>query len=312
MEKVSIIVPVYNEESGLREFYDRLSRVLDKESTNFEIIFVNDGGYDGSLECMKGIQARDRRVKILDLTRNFGNQIAVSAGIDYASGDAVITMDADLQHPPELIPQLIKKWKEGHNIVLTVREYDRNESASKKIASKLFFRIISKISNLKMSVNAVDYRLLDGRVVRDYKKLKERSRFVRGLVDWLGYNKTELKFVAPPRYVGKTKFNTLKLLRLAIDAITSFSWFPLQLAIYVGFIISFLSFIYLAYAIYIKIFVGTILGWTSILATVLLLGGVQLIFLGIIGEYIGRIFEEVKQRPLYLIKEMFGFEEDEK
>jgi glycosyltransferase involved in cell wall biosynthesis len=275
---------------------------------SYEIIFVNDGSRDKSLEILESLYKNDDNIKIIDFSRNFGHQIAITAGIEHTQGKAVIVMDADLQHPPELIPEMIKKWKEGFDIVYTIREKTVDEGFIKKITSNIFYKILNKIANINISENAPDFRLLDQKVVDSLKSIKERARFIRGLINWVGFSQTGIRFIAPKRYTGKTKYSLGKMLKFSIDGITSFSSFPLKIASHFGFILSSLGFLYAVYAIYMKLFSNSVIqGWTSILITVLILSGVQLITIGIIGEYISRIYEESKQRPLYITKKTLGF-----
>ena len=306
---LSIIIPVFNEEESLSELYRRLTKVMEDFGDTYEIIFVNDGCQDNSLQVMLKLQEQDKCVKVIDFSRNFGHQIAITAGMDYASGSAVICLDADLQHPPELIPELVAEWREGNDIVYTIRQETEGETFFKKLTSKFFYMLINKIANVKISSNAADFRLLDRKVVEDFRSIRERGRFVRGLVNWVGYKQIGVTYKAEPRFAGQSKYSFGKMLRFAFDAITAFSSFPLQLSVYLGFVVSFLSFLYVMYifceTLYFK---HTVPGWSSIMVIVLFLGGVQLITIGIIGEYISRIYEEVKERPLYLVRRFIGFE----
>lgn len=309
MYKYSIIVPVYNEEQNLEELYRRLSKVMNDLNETYEILFVNDGSTDGSMSIIEFLTKVDSRIKVIDLARNFGHEIAMTAGIDYVSGSAVIIMDADLQNPPELIPEMIDKWKQGNEIVYTIREKNTDIGFLKQTASTLFYKFLNKITDVKIAENSSDFRLLDKKVIDVLKSMEERSRFLRGLIRWTGFRQTGVNFIAPKRFAGKTKYSFIKLLKLSLDGITSFSSFPLKIASAFGFMVSFVGFIYALYAIYVKIFTDLAMpGWTSIIITVLVLSGVQLITIGIIGEYIGRIYEETKHRPLYVVSRSFGFE----
>ncbi len=311
--KYSIIIPTYNEEEVIPELYNRLTSVMESLNESYEIIFIIDGSKDNSFELAKSLHERDDRVKIIKFSRNFGHQIAITAGIEHSAADAVIMMDADLQHPPEIIPRLIEKWKEDYDIVYTVREKTKGASFLKNISAKLFYKIINKIGNINISPNAADFRLIDRKVVEKLKLIKEQSRFMRGLIQWVGYRQAEIKYTADPRYAGKSKYSLARMVRFALDGLLSFSTSPLRLATYFGFTVSFLSFIYAIYAIYIRFFTDrAIAGWTSILVVVLFLGGIQLITIGIIGEYIAKIYHETKRRPLYLISEKIGFGEKNK
>jgi len=305
--KYSIVAPVCNEEETIKEFYKRLTSIMDSLHDNYEIILVNDGSTDKSLEIMKELQSQDKRIKIINFSRNFGHQIAITAGTDYSSGDAVIIIDSDLQDPPEVIPRFIEKWEEGIEIVYGVRESAEGISIFKKLTSKIFYRTLQKIIDIKIPLDTGDFRLIDRKVVNSLKEIRERSRFVRGLTSWVGFKQEGILFKREKRFAGHTKYSLRKMLKLAIDATFSFSNFPLKIAGYFGFIIAGLSFLYLIYVIILKLFTNTLIqGWTSLIAAILFLGGIQLICLGIIGEYIGRIGEEVKHRPLYIIKEIIG------
>jgi len=301
----SIVIPVLNEEKVLNELYKRLTKVMTDIGESYEIIFINDGSTDNSLKIMKQLQTHDKRIKIIDFSRNFGHQIAITAGIDFTSGDAVITIDADLQDPPEVIPDLIKKWKEGYEVIYGIREKRKGENFFKKITTLIFYRLINKITMINMPPDSGDFRLIDKKVVNNLKNIRENNRYVRGLTYWIGFKQIGVPYERDKRFAGKSKYPIKKSFKLAYDAIFSFSNFPLKIATYFGFIVSFLSFLYLIYALIIKLFTNSVIhGWTSLMISILFLGGVQLICLGIIGEYIARINDEVKKRPLYIIKEI--------
>lgn len=301
----SIVIPVLNEEKVLNELYQRLTKVMTDIGESYEIIFINDGSTDNSLKIMKQLQTHDKRIKIIDFSRNFGHQIAITAGIDFTSGDAVITIDADLQDPPEVIPNLIKKWKEGYEVIYGIREKRKGENFFKKITALIFYRLINKMTMINMPPDSGDFRLIDKKVVNNLKNIRENNRYVRGLTYWIGFKQIGVPYERDKRFAGKSKYPIKKLFKLAYDAIFSFSNFPLKIATYFGFIVSFLSFLYLIYALIIKLFTNSVIhGWTSLMISILFLGGVQLICLGIIGEYIARINDEVKKRPLYIIKEI--------
>ena len=306
---ISVIIPVYNEEGNLDALTDKLVNVLGKKlKEEYEIIFVDDGSIDHSWDKIKEICSLNKQVFAVKLSRNFGKEIALSAGIDYVCGNAVIMMDADLQHPPELIPKLIEKWKEGYDIVGTIRRENRGYGMSKKIASRLFYILFNKISKINVPSGSVDFRLLNRPVVESVKSFKERSRFIRGLMSWVGYRKTYISYIADVRYSGSSKYSFVRSLKLALTGIVSFSAVPLYISTFLGIIIASASFLYGFYAIYIRFFTNQFVpGWTSILASVLFLGGVQLIAIGILGEYLAKIYEEVKQRPLYIVEEVNGF-----
>lgn len=300
--KISIVIPVYNEESNLDLLYTLLTAVLHDQNINYEIIMVDDASTDNSLRAIEALSQKDHQVKALSFSRNFGHMIALSAGLDHAIGDAVITMDADLQHPPEMIPQLIKEWEKGSQIVSTLRKRSQGAGMIKNITASCFYWLINRIGKIQLPANSADFRLLDRKVVDSLKQIKERSRFLRGLISWVGFSQVFVEYNAQARTSGKTKYTFSKMFAFAIDGITSFSTFPLRLASYLGLFTAFISFLYILYAVYIRLFTNqAIAGWTSVLVAVLFIGGIQLIFLGVIGEYLGRVFEETKQRPLYII-----------
>lgn len=307
---LSIIVPIFNEESVIDELYRRLTPILDAMETGFEVIMVNDGSKDRSLELMVKLAERDSRYKIINFSRNFGHQVAITAGMDYASGDAVVIIDADLQDPPEVIPKLVTKWREGFDIVYAVREKRHGETAFKKWTAAMFYRTLRKITNVEIPVDTGDFRLMSRRAVEKLKTLRERHRFVRGMVSWIGFPQTGVTFVRQERFAGETKYPLKKMLKFAFDGITSFSFLPLQMATYLGFTVSGVSFLGILFVILLKVLTNqTIQGWSSMMAIMLFLGGVQLITIGIIGEYIGRIYDEVKQRPLYIVQDLVGVED---
>jgi dolichol-phosphate mannosyltransferase len=311
--RYSIVVPVYNEAEVLPALYLRLTQVMEGLGEPYEIIFVNDGSHDASPFFIRELQVKDARVKFLSFSRNFGHEIAMTAGLDHSSGQAVVVMDADLQHPPEVIPRLIEKWQEGYDVVSAVREKREEEALLKRIMVMVFYRVFSRLTDTKIPLNATEFRMMSRRAVEAMKAIRERNRFVKGLANWIGFRQTSVSFASADRYAGETKYTFRKLARLALDGITSFSHVPLQLATYFGFAAAFLSFVYMIYAIVIRVMTTrAVPGWASIMVMVLFIGGVQLITLGIIGEYLGRIYEEVKQRPLYIVAEAEGFEEPAK
>ncbi len=299
---LSIIVPVFNEEAVIPPFYERLRKVVHSQDGGYEIIFVNDGSTDRSMEELLKLRQSDPRIKIIEFSRNFGHQMAITAGLDYTRGRAVIIMDGDLQHPPEVIPKLIQKWKEGFELVYTVRKETKEASYFKNLSATIFYSLINKIGDIHVQKHGADFRLVDRKVLENLKLLRERSRFMRGLFNWVGYSQTGVEFEADVRYAGTTKYSLKKMILFALDGITSFSSFPLRISTYFGLAVSTISFLYAAFAVYARLFTNIALpGWTSILVAVLFLGGVQLITIGLLGEYIGRIYNEVKQRPLYII-----------
>lgn len=308
---VSIVAPVYNEEVILPELYRRVTTVMQDAGVSYELVLVNDGSRDRSLEIMRELHEQDPRVKIVNFSRNFGHQVAITAGTDYARGDAVIIIDADLQDPPEAILDLIERWREGYDVVYAVRAAREGETWFKEFTASLFYRLIAGITNVDIPLDTGDFRLMDHRVVDAMKQMREQHRFMRGLSSWVGFKQTGVEYVRRQRYAGKTKYPFRKMLKFAIDGITSFSYLPLQLATYFGFFIAALSLVGIVVAIVLRLFGQTPLyGQASTLVAVLFLGGVQLIFLGIIGEYLGRIYDEVKGRPLYIVAEALGFDEE--
>ncbi len=309
---ISVVIPMYNEEAVARETYRRLTGVMEGVGIPYELVFVDDSSSDGTFDLLKDISRTDPRIKVIRFSRNFGKQAALTAGLDHASGDAVITIDGDLQHPPELIPELLDKWKAGYEVVYTVRKYGKSTGPFKKAASAVFYKLMSKFTRIDMPTGATDFKLYDSKVVERLKSLKERNRFLRGLSIWVGFKQTAVSFEAAKRAAGTSKYTTRRLIGLALDGITSFSIFPLKVSIYLGFLVSFLSFAYLCYVFYAKLLgKWAVAGWASTTAAVLFIGGVQLIAIGILGEYIGRIYEEVKGRPTYIVTTRVGFEEDD-
>ncbi len=310
--RYSIIAPCYNEEGVLHELHRRVQEVMDQTGEPWELVLVNDGSQDRTPEIMRELHDADLRVKIVDFARNFGHQIAATAGVDYARGDAVIIIDADLQDPPEVMLEMIDRWKEGYEVVYAVRAERKGETWFKEFTAKLFYRIIYRITEVDIPLDTGDFRLMDRKVVEAMKQMRERNRFIRGMTSWVGFQQTGVTYVREERYAGETHYPFRKMFRFALDAITSFSYAPLQLATYLGFIIAGLSALAAILVVFARLFVGAtpFYGQATTLVAVLFLGGVQLITLGIIGEYLGRIYDEVKGRPLYLVRETLGFEEE--
>lgn len=289
--------------------YERLVQVMDSTGETWEVIFVNDGSADHSLEILTELHARDGRIRVLNFSRNFGHQIAITAGFDYADGDAVIVMDADLQDPPEVLLRMIERWREGYDVAYAVRTKREGETRFKLWTASAFYRLIRNIADVDIPLDAGDFRLMDRKVVLAMRRLREKSRFMRGLSSWVGFKQIAVEYERAARYAGETKYPFRKMLRLANNAITSFSHVPLQLAMYTGFFFAGLSGFGILIAIILRLIGHDILtGQATTLVSVLFLGGVQLIFLGIIGEYLGRIYDEVKNRPLYIIADAYGFE----
>ncbi|NLH46694.1 MAG: glycosyltransferase family 2 protein [Acholeplasmataceae bacterium] len=301
-KKISIVTPVFNEEENLREFYTRLTKVMSGLSYDYDIIFVDDGSRDTSAAILYDLSQNDEHVQAYLLSRNFGHQMALTCGLDHAEGDAVITMDGDLQHPPELLPELLSLWEAGYEIIQTVRKDTADASFFKKLTSSTYYKLINKMSKVHITPGGSDFRLMDRVAVDALKLYSERARFIRGIVNNLGFKLTTIEFIAPPRFAGQSKFNLHKMLHFALDGITAFSNVPLRWAFYAGLFLGFGSMLVVGHVLYIKFFTEeAVPGWATITASVLFLGGIQLVGIGILGEYIGRIFEEVKQRPLYLI-----------
>lgn len=307
---ISIVVPVFNEQEVLPQFYLSIYKIIEKMRISYELIFVNDGSSDKSMEIIMEIIKNNSNVKSLEFSRNFGHQAAIAAGLDYAKGAAVITLDADLQHPPELIPELIEKWHQGYDIVYTSRKDTVDSSHFKKFTSSFFYSAINTLSRIDIPAGAADFRLLDRNVVEAFRSMSEHRLFLRGLVSWMGYRQIGIAYEAPARFAGKSKYSLIRMIRFAADGITSFSSIPLYISAFIGIIISILSFIYAAFVIYSWLFTDrNIEGWTSLMVVVLFMGGIQLITLGILGAYLGRVYDETKGRPRYLVRQAYGFTE---
>ena len=306
---ISVVIPVFNEETNVKEMYGRCSKVMRENSYFYEIIFVDDGSTDDTLKRLKEIATNDDNVKILSLSRNFGHQLAVTAGLDHAVGDAVVIIDGDVQDPPELIPDMIDKWRQGYQLVYAKRSKRQGEGIFKKITAFLFYRIIRLLTTTDIPVDTGDFRLIDRVVVDSLKNMRERNRFIRGLVSWVGFRQTGVQFERKERLSGEPKYTLKKMIRFALNAIFSFSDKPLKIATVVGLLSSALGLIMIFWGLYSKFFMPetTVKGWTSVFVAVLFLGGVQLFAIGIIGEYISRIYDESKGRPLYIIAEKINY-----
>ncbi len=276
----------------------------------YELVFVNDGSKDGSGRILADLARSDSHVRVVDFARNFGHQIAITAGMDNAGGDAVVIIDADLQDPPEVIGDLVARWREGYEVVYAVRAKRQGETLFKLVTASLFYRLIRRITNVDIPVDTGDFRLMDRKVVNALKQIRERHRFVRGLVSWVGFRQVGVEYVRAERFAGETKYPIRKMLKFAFDGITSFSFLPLQVATYFGFLAAGLAFVVICWVLFQALVAHeTVQGWSSLMVAVLFLGGVQLITIGIIGEYVGRIYDEVKGRPLYLVRDRLGFDE---
>ena len=300
----SIIAPIYNEIENLPELYRRVKEVMDSSGERWELILVDDGSTDGSTERIRELAQKDKTVRPVIFARNFGHQVAITAGWDYARGDAIVIIDADLQDPPEVILELAKKWKEGYEVVYAVRSEREGESWFKKFTAAMFYRIIYSITDVKIPVDTGDFRLMDRKVVDVLKQMKERHRFPRGMSAWVGFKQIGVKYNRAARVAGVTKYPFSKMLKLALNAITGFSYFPLQLATYFGFASAGISVIAIPVVIYMRMMgSGAFFGQATTLIAVLFFGGVQLISLGVLGEYIGRLYDEAKGRPLYIVRD---------
>ncbi|MFZ1301777.1 MAG: glycosyltransferase family 2 protein [Candidatus Microsaccharimonas sp.] len=305
MKTISILIPAYNEEPVLDKLFTRLANLAnDTKDYNFEFLFINDGSKDKTLQIIKDYAEKDPRVSYVNLSRNFGKEIGMIAGLDHVTGDATVIIDADLQDPPELIPEMIKLWEEGYDDVYAKRKSREGESWLKKSTSKLYYKTLQSVTHIPIQEDTGDFRLLDRRVIEALKQFRESQRNTKAMFSWVGFHKKEILYDRDARAAGETKWNYLKLINLAIDGITSFTTAPLRISTFVGVLVSFFTFLYLVIIVIRTIFFGADLaGYPSMMAVILFLGGVQLLSLGIIGEYIGRIFNETKQRPLYLIEE---------
>lgn len=311
MRKISIIIPAYNEEESLPKLYERLKNIIDQiNNYEFEVLFVNDGSKDKTIQIIKELRNNDNRVCYVDFSRNFGKEIAMTAGLDYAKGDAVIFMDADLQDPPELIPELIKYWEQGYDDVYARRKSRKGETWLKKITSKMYYRVLQKLTKVEIQKDTGDFRLLDRRCVNALKKLRENSRNSKSMFSWIGYNKKEVLYDRDPRIAGKTKWNYKKLIDLAIDGITSFTTSPLRISTYISIPTFFMLFVYAIYVVIKWIRTGVFIeAFQATILLILFFSGIQILLFGIIGEYLGRIFNESKNRPLYFVNEYNGEKE---
>lgn len=300
---ISVVIPLLNEESNIQPLYDRLLPIVKAISDSYELIFVDDGSKDNSFAVIQKICKQNTNVLGISFSRNFGHQVAITAGLEHASGDVVITMDADLQHPPELITDMYKQSLNGFDIVNTIRTETADTGAFKNVTSRMFYNLINRMSDVEVRPGAADFRLMNRKTVDAFLQLKEKDRFTRGMISWMGYKQSYINYTAPKRHSGTSKYSFLKMLRFAVDGITSFSAKPLRVSFYAGLVVSLLGLIYAIYAI-VQYFQGnTTPGWASTLISILVIGGIQLISIGIIGEYLARVFNESKNRPLYLVKE---------
>lgn len=301
---LSVVVPVFNEEKVIPIFHQRMVNVLEKLSLRWEIVYVNDGSTDNSINILHSVRKDNHHVAIVDFSRNFGKEIALTAGIDYAKGDSVVVIDADLQDPPELIPELVEHWKDGYDVVYAKRVSRAGEKAVKRATAHFFYRVMNMVSKIKIPEDTGDFRLMSRRAVDSLKELREHHRFMKGLFSWIGYKQKSVTYNRDARYAGKTTWNYWRLWNFAIEGITSFSTAPLLGASYLGLATSITAFIYAVYIVYKTIVFGDpVRGYPSLMVVILFLGGIQLLAIGVIGEYIGRIFTETKRRPLYILKD---------
>lgn len=309
---LSVVVPCYNEEAVIRETHRRLTGVLSRvEGADFEIIYVDDGSRDRTPQLLRDLQVSDGRARVIRLSRNFGHQVAVTAGLEHARGDAVAVIDADLQDPPEVILEMVARWREGAHVAYGERAERAGETRFKLWTAKTFYRLLNRLSPVRIPADAGDFRLMDRRVVDALLSMPERDRFLRGMVAWVGFRQEPVRYARAPRFAGHSKYPLLKMLRFATDGIISFSFTPLRLAVWTGFFTIAMAFAGIVYAVALRFLFDPshwVRGWASIFVAVLFMGGVQLVSLGIIGEYVGRIYGEVKQRPLYFVRERLGFE----
>jgi len=305
--KISIIIPAYNEEDNINKIYSEIGNILKDSDYFYEIIFVNDGSTDNTERRILELIEQDDNIKLISFSKNFGHMSALIAGYNHCTGDAAITMDCDLQHPPELIKDLINKWQEGFEIVNTLRIDKNQKSIFKKYTSKYYYKFFGLISDVPLEKGCADYRLIDKKVLREINELKEHEIFLRGIFYWLGFKKTSIPYIPNDRYSGKTKYSLKKMTHFALNGITSFSTVPLKMVITLGFWISCLAFLYLGYTLYSYLFFKNVIsGWTSLMISILFLGGIQLIAIGVLGEYVGRIFIESKNRPRYIVRSKKG------
>ncbi len=304
LKVLSVVVPIYNEELGLPELYQRLCKAAESLTTDFELLFVNDGSHDGSLLVLKTLAEKDKRVKYLSFSRNFGHQIAVTAGLDHSSGKATVIIDGDLQDPPELIPEMYLRYREGYQVVYARRKSRMGESWFKKLTARLFYRLLVKLTGVPIPIDTGDFRLIDRVIVENLRQMPEPAKFLRGQIAWMGYRQTYVEFDRDARKFGTTGYPLKKMIRFALDGITAFSDVPLRIATNTGFIVSGISLVVILYALFSHFVLSqTITGWTSLIISSMLIGGIQLIAIGIIGEYISRINTTVRKRPLYFIQE---------
>ncbi len=302
MEKISIIIPCFNEDGNIDYIYNQVVNVIN--GCEYELIFVDDGSIDNTLDKIHAIAETDKRVRYISFSRNFGHQNAIKAGYDHSIGDCAISLDADGQHPVSLIPELIAKWRDGYDVVFTLRDDKKNTGIFKRLTAWFFYKIVNILSDTKVHPGASDFRLIDRKVIDELKKFSEESLFYRGLIPWLGFKQTGISYIPDKRNSGKTKYSLRKMISFASSGITSFSIKPLHLSIYLGFFFASMAILYGLYAIYVALFTNeAVIGWTSLIASIMFIGGLQFIIIGIIGEYLGKLFINNKKRPHYIISQ---------
>jgi dolichol-phosphate mannosyltransferase len=300
---LSVVIPVYNEEMNIGKLYQRICDTLQPLNISWEVVYVNDGSKDRSLSILKGLTETDSHVKYIDFSRNFGHQLAITAGIEHAKGEWIVVMDGDGQDPPELIPDLLNKAKEGFEVVYARRGKRDGENFLKKFTARMFYRLLAKITSIEIPVDTGDFRIIHRKIQRILSKMPEQHKYIRGQISWIGFNQTFLEYDREERMGGATKFTYRKMMRFALDGISSFSTWPLKVATISGFIVSAVAFVLIVYSLYQKFFGTTEPGWTSLHISVLFLGGIQLIGIGMLGEYLGRVSDNVKNRPHYIVKD---------
>jgi polyisoprenyl-phosphate glycosyltransferase len=308
--RFSIIAPIYNEEGNIAVLYDRISTVMDSTGESWELVTVNDGSRDRSIELLEDLAHKDPRIKVVNFARNFGHQTAVTAGMHYASGDAVVIIDADLQDPPELILDMIERWKAGYQVVYAVREERKGESWFKLLTAKVFYRLIYRITDVDIPLDTGDFRLMDRKVVNALNAMKEHNRFIRGMTSWVGFKQTGVSYVREARHSGETKYPLKKMVRFAMDAITGFSYFPLQIMIYFSFLLGVLAVLAIPVIALLRVILGFqfLGGQVSMIMLLLIVSSFLLFFMFMLGQYVARIYDEVRGRPLYIVAQEIGFE----
>jgi glycosyltransferase involved in cell wall biosynthesis len=308
---VSVVVPAFNEEGSIEATYRRLTDVLTGLEVRYELIFVNDGSTDNTLDLLERAATADPCVKIVDFSRNFGHQIAVTAGIDHARGDVVVLIDADLQDPPELIAEFLDKWREGYDVVYAIRQRREGETWFKRVTAHWFYRVLRSMTDIDIPLDTGDFRLMSRDVATTLSRIRERHRFLRGMISWIGYRQVGIPYQRAERFAGDSKYPLRKMIKFSVDGITSFSFRPLQFATQAGLVVAVCGFLGIFFVLFEKLFThDTITGWASLMVVVLFLGGIQLLMLGILGEYIGRIYDEVRGRPMYIVRQTKNFEAD--